>query len=106
MSRAHLRRRVAALNEAINPAGSFAAKLAKLTDEQRDEYHRWRLRSSAYYVANPGGAAYERFLAGEQSPPLRRDIRQSLFGSDICLPSNATVADAMDAYNQLLAKGQ
>lgn len=105
MSRAHLRKRVAALNDAINPAGSFSAKLAKLTDEQRDEYHRWRLRCSAYYAANPGEAAYERFLSGEQPPPLRRDVRQNLFGSSVCLPVNTTVAEAMDAYNQLLVKG-
>lgn len=102
---ADLRKRVAVLNEAINPAGSLTAKLAKLTDEQRDEYHRWRLSCASYYAANPGGAAYERFLSGEQPPQLRRDIRQSLFGQDIRLPVNATVADAMDAYNQLMAKG-
>lgn len=105
MSRASIRKRVAALNEAINPAGSLAAKLTKLTDEQRQEYRQWQQRNEAYFAANSGGAAYERFLSGEQLPMLRRDIRQSLFGPDICLPINATVADAMDAYNHQMAKG-
>lgn len=99
---ADLRKRVAALNEAINPAGTLTAKIAKLTEEQREEYRCWRRRSAAYFAANPGGAAYERFLTGEQPPVLRRDIRQGLFGCVTQLPSNATVDHAMDAYNQLL----
>ena len=101
MSRPDLRKRVAALNEAINPAGSLTAKLAKLTDEQRDEYHRWRQRCATYYAANPGGTAYERYLSGEQPPPLRRDVRHALFGRDIHLPANGTVAEAQALYNSV-----
>lgn len=101
MSRADLRKRVAALNEAINPAGSLTAKLAKLTEEQRDEYHRWRQRCATYYASNPGGAAYARLLCGEQPPPLRRDIRHALFGSEIRVSVNATIAEAQALYDNV-----
>lgn len=101
MSRADLRKRVAALNDAINPAGSLTAKLAKLTDEQRDEYHRWRERCAAYYMSNPGGTAYARLLSGEQPPPLRRDVRHALFGPEIRLSANGTIAEAQALYNSV-----
>jgi len=101
MSRPDLRKRLAALNEAINPAGSLTAKLAKLTHEQRDEYHRWRQRCATYYAANPGGTAYERYLSGEQPPPLCRDVRHSLFGPEFRVSATGTIAEAQSLYNSV-----
>lgn len=102
MSRTDLRRRVAALNEAINPAGSLTAKLAKLTKEQQDEYRRWQDRSDRFYAANPGGSAYARIINGEQSPPLRRDVRHALFGPTPVITADMTDRDAADAYAKLV----
>lgn len=100
MSRADLRKRVAALNGAINPAGSLTAKLAKLTNEQQDEYRRWRDRCARYYATDPAGSAYARLISGEQPPPLRRDVRHALFGPDLYIAADATTAEAAEIYRR------
>ena len=102
MNRPDLRKRVAALNEAINPAGSLTAKLAKLTDEQRDEYHRWRQRCATYHNrSDTPGSSYARLLDGDYPPPLRRDVRQALFGPDIRVSANGTIAETQALYNSV-----
>lgn len=109
MSRTDLRKRVAALNKAINPAGLLTAKLAKLTKEQQDEHRRWQDRCGRHYAAiNASGAnAYDRAINhGDHPPMLRRDVWHALFGPDIDLPATATASDAMDAFHDLLAKGR
>lgn len=102
MSRTDLRRRVTALTNAINPAGSLTAKLAKLTVDQHRVYDQWRVQCERYYASNPGGTAYARLLSGEQPPPLRPDVRKTLFGPTISIPADATDAQAAEIYRRML----
>jgi hypothetical protein len=104
MSRADLRKRVAALNEAINPTGSLTAKLAKLTDDQRQTYDHWRDQCERHCGAYTDGTAYACLLSGELSPSLRRDVHELLFGPDTHLAANMTLADASDAYRRVVLK--
>lgn len=102
MSRAGLRRRVAALNEAINPAGALSAKLAKLSDEQRHKYQQWQQGCIAYFAALTGGAAYARLISGEQLPPLRPDIHRTLFCQSPLIAVGATIAEAAEIYRHFV----
>lgn len=101
MSRANLRRRINALNSAINPANSIGAKLATLTNGQCAAYEDWRDRCATYYAQNPGGTAYARLLSGEQPPPLRPDVRKTLFGPTIAIPIDTTGTQAAETYRRL-----
>ncbi len=95
------KRRLGALTVAINPKGSFRAKFATLTDEQRATYHGWRDRTDEWRAAKPGNA-YERMINGDEPPPLRRDVHTALFGAIIGIPADATDAQAAEAYNRVL----
>lgn len=102
MSRAELRRRLDALNNAINPANSIGAKLAKLTNDQRRAYGQWGIQCERYYAANPGGTAYARLLSGEQPPRLRPDVHMELFAPTISIPAAEADAQAAEIYRRAL----
>ncbi len=104
MNVAELRRRIGALSKAITPSGSIAARLAALAPDQQKEYAVWKNRSAAYHAAFHGGEAYERLLAGDEGPTLRRDVRDALFGPEIVILASATTAQVADTYAQLLKK--
>lgn len=102
MSRAHLRRRIAALNKAINPAGSLGAKIRSLTNEQKESYDKWRNRCAHYLKTRPDGEAYACMIAGEPLPMLRPDIREILFGPSTSIPLGSTETKASEIYRDFL----
>lgn len=103
MSRTNLRKRVAALNDAINPARSLTAKLAKLTKEQQGEYHRWRDRYDRYYaaVAARSANAYEQMLEGDIGPPLHKIVADALFGPTPLITVDMTDVEIQEIYHKL-----
>lgn len=101
MSR-ELRKRVAALNAAINPAGSLSARLAILTPDQHASYRLWRDHLDQWHRDHPGSGAYERMLDGDEGPHLRSDVQDALFGPTITIPADASDADAAQIYQRFL----
>lgn len=97
---ADLRRRVDAITVAFS--GTIAAKLIKLTDDQRLAYDQWRCRIATFCASNPDGEAYARLINGDAPPPLRHDVQLALFGATIGIPADATEAHAAEAYSRIL----
>lgn len=97
---ADLRRRVDAITVAFR--GTIAAKLIKLTDDQRLAYDQWRCRMATFCASYPNGEAYERVINGDEPPPLRHDVQLALFGATIGIPADATDAQAAEAYSRVL----
>lgn len=95
---ADLRRRVDAITTAFN--GTFAAKLIKLTDDQRLAYDQWRDRMTTFCASYPDGEAYARIINGDAPSPLRRDVQMTLFGATIGIPADATDAQASEIYRR------
>lgn len=100
MSRVDLRRRIKALNQAVNPAGSFNARLADLSDEQRAAYGRWR-DNLALWHGGPGNV-YKRMLEGDEPPPLRSDVHKALYGTALSTTADMTVPQSAEQYTRLL----
>ena len=94
----HLRRRVDGITAAFN--GTFAAKLFKLTADQRREYVAWRDRMAAFCASHPDGEAYARIIDGDGPPPLRSDVQMALSGATIGIPADATDAQASEIYRR------
>jgi hypothetical protein len=97
---ADLRRRFDAISHAFS--GTIAAKLIKLTDDQRLAYNDWRDRMAIFCASYPDGEAYARIIDGEAPPPLRRDVQMTLFGATISIPLGATDTQAAEAYNRIV----
>jgi hypothetical protein len=97
---ADLRRRADAITVAFS--GTIAAKLIKLTDDQRLAYDQWRCRMATFCASYPDGEAYARILNGDAPPPLRRDVQMVLFGATIGIPADATDPQAAEAYSRIL----
>lgn len=93
-----LRRRVDAITIAFN--GTLAAKLIKLTDDQRLAYDQWRDRTAAFCASYPDGEAFARMINSDAPPPLRRDVQMALFGATIGIPADATDAQASEIYRR------
>lgn len=93
------KRRLGALTAALNPKGSFRARFADLTDEQRATYQRWRDRTDAWHAAKPDNA-FERMLSGDEPPKLRRDISDALFGPTPVITDDMTADQVAEAYNR------
>lgn len=93
-----LRRRVDAITETFSR--TLAAKLIKLTEDQRRAYDQWHDRTAAFCASGPDGEAYARLINGEGPPPLRRDVQFALFGATIRIPSDATDAQASEIYRR------
>lgn len=100
MRLAELRRRIAALTEAVNPAGSVSARLAKLGPSGRASYQIWRDELARHAAAHPGAQAYERLLAGDIGPALRSDIRIALFGPVTGISTTASLYEAQAIYRR------
>ncbi len=100
MSRiADLRRRVDAIT--VTFSGTLAAKLIKLTDDQRRAYDQWRDRMAVFYASYPDGEAYARMIDGDGPSPLPRDVRLALFGATVGIPADATEAQAGEIYRRV-----
>jgi hypothetical protein len=95
---ADLRRRFDAISHAFS--GTIAAKLIKLTDDQRLAYNDWRDRMAIFCASYPDGEAYARIINGDAPPPLRRDVQMALFGAIIGIPLDATDAQASEIYRR------
>lgn len=102
MNRAHLRRRILALDRLVNPANSIGAKLAKLSDDQRRAYENWREQCKHCCETNPRGSAYARLLSEDDAPTLRPDVYMALFGPTTVIPADATDAQAADAFQRMV----
>lgn len=94
-----LRKRLDAIKATL--AGSLLDRLATLSPSQRAEYDHWRERCTAFYADRPGDAAYNRMINhGEVPPPLRRDIREILYGPTLTIPATATNDEAAEIYRR------
>lgn len=98
-----VKRRLAALSKAINPAGSLGAKLKQLTDEERNEYQRHQQRLIAW-AGQSDRNLYERMLEGDTGPQLRSDLQIALFGPTPTIPADATDEEAAQIYQISLQK--
>lgn len=96
---ADLRRRLDAIT--VTFSGTLAAKLIKLTDDQRRAYDQWRDRMAAFNASYPDGDAYARMINGDEAPRLRRDVHTALFGATIGIPADATEAQAGEIYRRV-----
>lgn len=100
---ADLRKRIDAIGIAMQ--GTFAARFAKLKDEQKASYSQWRTVTAAYHEDSSDPAAtYARAIAGEFPQELRLDIRDALFGAVPTIPADATDAEAAEIYSRFLRR--
>ncbi|BCA63091.1 hypothetical protein HMP09_2325 [Sphingomonas sp. HMP9] len=96
---AGLRRRLDAIT--VTFSGTLAAKLIKLTVDQRRQYDEWRDRMAVFYASYPDGEAYGQMINGDGPSPLPRDVRLALFGATIGIPTGATEAQAGEIYRRV-----
>lgn len=87
------KRRLKLLNSAINPKGSFRAKLSALTDEQQAVYQRYRDAISS--------RSYEEMLEGPELY-LRNDVHEALYGPRAVITADMTEAEAAEEYFKML----
>ena len=97
MKAADLRKRLEAVVARMN--GTFSARLAKLTPNERAIYDDWKARTTAYHLqSDTPGSSYARLLSGDYPPALPRTIRTALFGPMPVITKDMTEADAAEAY--------
>ncbi|MCP3389690.1 hypothetical protein NLM27_12990 [Bradyrhizobium sp. CCGB12] len=101
-----IKKQLAALRAIVKPAQSLAARIDRLTDEQRDGYVRWEAQYQRWFErckthiddyeadARPYACTIER----DTSPTLRRDVRSALYGPDQRIPAKATEDEAARLY--------
>jgi hypothetical protein len=74
------KRRLDALIAIVKPANSLAARIDKLTTDQRDWYDGWKAHCERWMRINSDDRAYELTLSGFGPVGLRDDISIALFG--------------------------
>lgn len=100
MSRADLRRRVAALAEAIKPASnSLEARLERLSPAERNAYSEHRDRIAAWIKRNPDQNLYEATLAGE-APTMPRTLSEKLTGPTPIITPDMREDQAAETYRR------
>lgn len=97
-----LRGRLDKLFATIRPPGSLAAKLEKLSDDERETFEAWERLSKKWIARHsafePDGA-YRALLNGTIPPILPEPIRVKLFGPlPPLIPADASVDDAARMY--------
>jgi len=92
------RRRLDALVAILRPAGSLAARIAALPDQQCATYQDWQARMSEWIARRPNGQAYEAMINGEELPMLRREVRAALFQDVANISETAKLGEVQTIY--------
>ncbi|MBI0476107.1 hypothetical protein D9601_12175 [Sphingomonas sp. MA1305] len=106
MSRAALRRRLAALAAVIRPVDSVEARVAALTPVQQRRFREWRADRAAWLARHSDGEAYALLLDGEPGPECPLLIRRAVFGTVPQLTEATTIAKAAEQYQRMMENAQ
>ncbi len=99
MSRAHLRKRIAALANAIKPPpNSLEARIERLSPDERTAYSQHRDRVAAWIKRNANRNLYEAILAGE-GPVMPKALSEKLTGPTPAITVDMTIAEAAEIYS-------
>lgn len=108
MSRAALRRRLAALYRSANPAGSLHARVAALEPHERAAYERWQDQCRRWHEQEETspGAAYAALLEPDADyPRCPPAISEKILGAIPKITADMDDVQAADVYNQYI-KGE
>lgn len=105
MAKSDLLRRLAALETAVRPNHSLAARVERLSPSDRQTYEHYRTERAAWsgQFLEPDGA-YRAFLNGDSGPQLPHRVAEALFGQPVEITRKDSNADAAEKFREFLEK--
>jgi len=101
MNIAQLQQRLADLEERIRPRNSIAARLKRLTPDQRAAYEKWRAMLGQIIADRTLVEIYADLCEGSL-PRLRHDVRRILNGEIPVIRTDETISSAENKYRSIL----